>query len=270
VSTTRLLVAYDGTSFAGFQAQRGQRTVQGALEDALAQIAQHPVRTKAAGRTDAGVHALGQVVTFEDDNLDAEVVMRAMPALLSSDVAVLDAQSGPEGFESRRSATSRSYVYLLWCHEAAHPIYRKYSLWTRETLDVRTMRESLRTIVGTHDFTSFGRVRPDQSPERTILAATAVDDLPFVRISVVGQSFLHQMVRSIVGTAIEIGTGKRDVSFMRDALVSRDRAKAGQVAPPHGLTLVDVGYVGITWPRRVPVSWPWTDLMLPDAVRSIA
>lgn len=266
----RLLVAYDGTSFAGFQSQPGQRTVQGALEDALAQIAQHPIRTKAAGRTDAGVHALGQVVTFEDENVDADVLMRAMPTLLPSDVAVLDAQSGPEGFESRRSAKSRSYVYLLWCHEAAHPIYRKYSLWTRQALDVRKINDSLRTITGTHDFSSFGRVRPDQSPERTILSASAVDDHPFVRISVTGESFLHQMVRSIVGTVLEVGTGKRDVSFMRDALVARDRGKAGQVAPSHGLTLVDVGYDGIDWPRRVPVSWPWSDLMLPDAVRSIA
>jgi tRNA pseudouridine38-40 synthase len=267
MTVTRLLVAYDGSSFAGFQAQPGQRTVQGALEDALAEIAQRPVRTKAAGRTDAGVHALGQVVTFSDDALDADVVMRAMPALLPSDVAVVDAQQGPEGFESRRSALSRSYVYLLWCHEAAHPIYRKYSLWTRENLDVRKINDSLRYIVGTHDFTSFGRVRPDQSPERTILSASAVDDAPFIRIAVTGQSFLHQMVRSLVGTALEIGTGKRDVSFMRDALVARDRQAAGQVAPPHGLTLVDVAYDGITWPRRIPVSWPWTDVMSTEAVR---
>jgi len=266
VTVIRLLVAYDGTSFAGFQAQPGQRTVQGALEDALAEIAQRSVRTKAAGRTDAGVHALGQVVTFEDDVLDADVVMRAMPALLPSDVAVIDAQDGPDGFESRRSAKSRSYVYLLWSHEAPHPIYRKYSLWTRETLDVRKINESLRQIVGTHDFTSFGRVRPDQSSERTILRATAVDDLPFIRIQVTGQSFLHQMVRSLVGTAIEIGAGKRDVSFMRDALVARNRQAAGQVAPPQGLTLVGVDYDGIAWPRRVAVSWPWSDAMCSDDV----
>jgi tRNA pseudouridine38-40 synthase len=267
VSVVRLLVAYDGASFAGFQSQPAQRTVQGALEDALAQIAQRPVRTKAAGRTDAGVHALGQVVTFDDDTLDADVVMRAMPALLPNDIAVVDAQDGPEDFESRRSARSRSYVYLLWCHEAPHPMYRKYSLWMREALDVRKINEALRHVVGTHDFSSFGRVRPDQTPERTILRAAAVDDSPFVRIEVTGESFLHQMVRSIVGTALEIGTGRRDVSFMRDALVARNRQAAGQVAPPHGLTLVSVGYDAIAWPRLVPVSWPWSDLMVPEAVR---
>jgi tRNA pseudouridine38-40 synthase len=266
----RLLVAYDGTNFAGFQAQPGQRTVQGALEHALAEIAQHPVRIKAAGRTDAGVHALGQVVSLSHDTLDAEIVMRAMTSLLPSDVAVVDAQSGPDDFESRRCAKSRSYVYLLWNREAAHPIYRKYSLWTREKLDVRRMNESLGQIAGTHDFTSFGRVREGQSPERTIISAHAVEDAPFVRIAVTGQSFLHQMVRSLVGTALEVGTGKRPVSFVKDALDARDRAAAGQVAPSHGLTLVGVSYDGISWPRSTPVAWPWSDLCLPDAVRSCA
>ncbi len=270
MSVMRLLVAYDGTDFAGFQAQPNQRTVQGSLEDALSEIAQHPVRIKAAGRTDAGVHALGQVVSLNDETLDAEIVMRAMPSLLPKDVSVLDAQSGPDDFESRRSAKARSYVYLLWNRDAAHPIYRKYSLWTRETLDVRKMNESFRQIVGTHDFTSFGRVREDQSPERTILQASVIEDAPFVRIAVTGESFLHQMVRSLVGSAIEVGTGKRPVSFLRDALAARDRAAAGQVAPPHGLTLVGVTYDGITWPRTTPVAWPWSDDCLPDAIRSCA
>jgi tRNA pseudouridine38-40 synthase len=270
VSVIRLLVAYDGTDFAGFQAQPNQRTVQGSIEDALAQIASHPVRIKAAGRTDAGVHALGQVVSLSDETLDAEIVMRAMPSLLPKDVSVIDAQSGPDDFESRRSAKSRSYVYLLWNHEAVNPIYRKYSLWTRESLDVRKMNEAFREIVGTHDFTSFGRVREEQTPERTILSATVVADAPFVRIAVTGVSFLHQMVRSLVGTALEIGTGKRPASFMRDALEACDRAAAGQVAPPHGLTLTSVTYDNITWPRGVPLQWPWSDHCLPDPVRSCA
>jgi len=270
VSAIRLLVAYDGTNFAGFQRQPEQRTVQGVIEEALGRMAQREIAIKGAGRTDAGVHALGQVVSIDAaDELDPDVIVRAMSALLPNDVAVIDAQPAPDGFNAR-GADNRSYVYLLWRHEAAHPIYRRYSLWTRESLDVRRMSEALRAIVGMHDFTSFGRVRPDQTPERTILEASVVDDAPFVRISITGKSFLHQMVRSIVGTALEIGIGRRPMSFMSEALAARDRAAAGQVAPPHGLTLTDVAYEGLEWPRQTPVAWPWTDLCLPTGVRSCA
>ncbi|MEX2393487.1 MAG: tRNA pseudouridine(38-40) synthase TruA, partial [Actinomycetota bacterium] len=163
----RLLVAYDGTNFSGFQVQPDRRTVQGVLEDALGQLAQRPVRLRGAGRTDAGVHALGQVVSLEDaDGLDADVVMRAMPSLLDSDVAVLDAQAGGDDFCARFSAQWRSYVYLLWCAEAPNPLYDRYTLWERDAVDHAALGEALRSIVGAHDFSSFGRVREDQTPMR--------------------------------------------------------------------------------------------------------
>jgi tRNA pseudouridine38-40 synthase len=261
-SVVRLLVGYDGTNFAGYQIQPDQRTVQGEIEAALEQIARRPVRVRAAGRTDAGVHALGQVVSISSDQaegLDADVLMRAMPSLLPADVAVLDAQTGPEGFDARHSAEWRSYVYLLWAAEAPNPLYRRFALWTRDRIDREALAGALRSVVGTHDFTSFGRVREDQTPERRVIEATAVADGPFIRIRVTGESFLHQMVRSLVGTALEIGTGRKPVEWMGEVLDARDRAAAGPVAQPHGLALTDVGYRDADWPRRLPVGWPWSD-----------
>lgn len=264
----RLLVAYDGTDFSGFASQPKERTVQGVLEDALSQLASRPVRVRAAGRTDAGVHALGQVVSIDQD-LQPDLVRRAMAGILPGDVAVVDAQSGPDGFDARRSARWRSYVYLLWSGDAPNPLYRRYSLWARRQIDTRRLNEALAEIVGTHDFTSFARVRDDQTPVRKVLAATCVPDHPMVRIRIVAESFLHQMVRSIVGTAIEAASDERKpASFMRDALAARDRAAAGTVAPPHGLTLVEVGYDDAPWPNRVRTSWPWSDVL--DQVRERA
>jgi tRNA pseudouridine38-40 synthase len=254
----RLLVAYDGTDFAGFAVQPDQRTVQGTLEDALANVAGAPVRVRGAGRTDAGVHSLGQVVSVDGD-LHPDVVLRSMAATLPADVAVVDAQDARDDFDARRSAVSRSYVYLVWACEAPHPLYRKYALWPRRELNAHRMDEALRTIVGTFDFSSFGRVREDQSPVRTVKTASCRYDPPFIRFTITGESFLHQMVRSIVGTALEIGAGRRGPSWMSDVLEARDRAAAGPVAPAHGLTLTDVGYDAAPWPRRAPLGWPWSD-----------
>ena len=256
--TLRLLVAYDGTDFAGYQVQPEQRTVQGTLEDALASIGGRPVRIRGAGRTDAGVHALGQVVSLDAD-VHPDVVLRSMAATLPADVAVVDAQDASDDFDARRSALWRSYTYLIWGCEAPHPLYRKYALWPRRKLDCHRMDDALRIVVGTFDFSSFGRVRDDQSPVRTMTAASCVYDAPFIRISVTGESFLHQMVRSLVGTALEVGAGRRNPSWMRDILAARDRAAAGPVAPAHGLTLTDVGYDAAPWPSRAPISWPWSD-----------
>ncbi len=273
----RLLVAYDGTNFAGYQIQPDQRTVQGEIESALERITQRPVRVRAAGRTDAGVHALGQVVSISADqaamgegNLDADVLMRAMPSLLPADVAVLDVQQGPAGFDARHSAEWRSYVYLLWANEVPNPLYRRFALWTRDALDREALSAALRSVVGTHDFSSFGRLRDDQSPERRVIEAAAVTDGPFVRIRVTGESFLHQMVRSLVGTALEIAAGRKPVEWMREVLEARDRAAAGPVAEPHGLALTDVGYRDADWPRRQPVAWPWSDRVLSHTERGCA
>lgn len=275
MSPLRLCVAYDGTDFSGFQVQPDRRTVQGVLEQALGELAGTKVRVRGSGRTDAGVHALGQVASVADAGpLDADMVMRALAPRLPRDVAVVDAQPAAPGFDARLSAVSRSYAYLLWCADAPHPLYAKYTAWPRGTVDPLALSRALRTVVGTHDFSSFARVREDQSPVRTVRAASVATDGPFVRIRIEADSFLHQMVRSIVGTALEVATGRRPVTFMRDALEARDRSAAGPVAPAQGLTLVDVSYPDvpepITWPRRPEVMWPWSDVAYASARRGCA
>lgn len=255
----RLLVAYDGTRFAGFQAQPDQRTVQGVLEDALFGLADEAVAVRVAGRTDAGVHALGQVVSVPAvGRLEPDMIMRALPGCLPADVSVLDAQWAPDDFDARRSATWRAYVYLIWNHEARHPLFHPYSLWVRERIDVEALGKALRVVAGTHDFRSFARVREDQSPVRTVHEVTCTHEDPFIRIRIVGESFLHQMVRSIVGSALEVGRGRRQLSWMREALLAAERAAAGPVALPQGLTLTEVGYDDVSWPRRTPIGWPWS------------
>ncbi len=273
MTSLRLCVAYDGTDFSGFQRQPSQRTVQGVLESALGELMGEAVRVKGAGRTDAGVHALGQVVSFESSSHGADaaaMITRAMPKLLPRDVAVVDAQPGPEGFNARADALSRTYAYLLWCAESPHPLYRKYAVWPRAEVDAGLLSKALRCVVGTHDFSSFARVREDQTPVRTLTEASAVADGPFVRVRIVAESFLHQMVRSIVGTALEVAAGRKPVSWMREVLEARDRAAAASVAPAHGLTLVDVGYPDAAWPQRPAITWPWTDVVYVPGQRACA
>lgn len=254
----RLLIAYDGTDFSGFQVQPDVRTVQGTLEDALGKLASEPVRVRAAGRTDAGVHALGQVVSLPWSAPEPEAVLRAMAGLLPSTVAVLDAQWAESDFDARRSALRRSYVYLVWNHPAPHPLLGSWMLHLHDPIDPRLVGEAMEVVRGTHDFSSFARVRSEQRPERTVHDVSVTTDGPLVRIAVTAESFLHQMVRSLVGSALEVGAGRRTLGWMREALLARDRAAAGPVAPPTGLALVDVAYDRAAWPRRPPVPWPWS------------
>lgn len=254
----RLLVAYDGAAFSGYAAQPGPRTVQGVLEEALATFVREPVKLSAAGRTDAGVHALGQVVSFRPSiDVDAERLIHFAAGYLPADVSVIDAAEADDGFDARFSALRRSYAYLFWTGDAPHPLLGRFTTWTTKAVDVDRMNEALARIVGRHDFSAFARVRSGQSPERTVLRADAERDGNVVRVRVTADAFLHQMVRSIVGSAFDVATGSRPVEFVTEALRARNRNAAGRVAPPGGLTLVDVGYDAVTWTRDVSLGWPW-------------
>lgn len=259
MTVTRLLVSYDGSAFSGFQVQPNRRTVQGVLEEALGTLLGGPVRVRGAGRTDAGVHALGQVASFETDGaVDTGTLLRRLAGLLPPDLSVLDVQTAPDTFDARRSARWRAYSYLVWNHEAPHPVFGRYAWWMRRPVHLVRLREALGVVEGEHDFRSFARVRDGQSPVRTIHEACAEAGDGLVRIRIAADGFLHQMVRSIVGSALEVATARRPAAWMREALVARDRAYAGPVAPAHGLTLTDVGYDDAPWPRRVSVGWPWS------------
>ena len=244
MAVIRLLIAYDGTGFRGWARQPRLRTVQGCLEDVLALMVPDPVRLSVAGRTDAGVHAEGQVASFEGpEGLDPGRVQRAINARLGPEIVVREARRAPEGFDARRSATGREYVYRIDTAPVSSPFTARF-VWHRPgSLSLRPMRAAARLLEGEHDFASF--CRAPNLPMSTVrslrrLAVSSRGDVVEVRARADG--FLHQMVRSLVGTLVAVGEGRIEPGSIPAILEARTRAAAGPVAPPQGLTLVRVLY----------------------------
>lgn len=242
--TYRLDVAYLGTHFHGYARQRDVRTVQGELEDALFKMT-GTVETQVAGRTDAGVHASGQVVSFSVEGaLDTERLGRSLNRQLSPEIAVSGVSEVGADFDARFSATGRRYRYVVLNRDAPDP-FRAATTWhVPMGLDVQSMRSACRHLVGEHDFASLCRRAGGTSTVRTVLWAEwgRVDDE--VELSIAASAFCHQMVRSIVALAVEVGRGRVSPDAVPAILEATDRAAAKGAAPPHGLVLVEVGYPG--------------------------
>ena len=240
----RLTIEYCGARFAGWQRQPGQRTVQQCLEDAVAAVTGEKVALRASGRTDAGVHAEGQVASFRTTSgLEPERFVGAINAHLDKDVAVLDAAEVPLDFHPTRDAKFKTYRYTI-SMRAVRPVHdRDYVAWVPGPLDAAAMREAAGLLVGTHDFNSFraeGRIEKDTV--RAIEAIEFDESGETLRIYITGSGFLYMMVRIIVGTLIEVGWGKRSPDDMPGILAARDRGAAGHTARPEGLCLVEVRY----------------------------
>lgn len=243
----RLVVAYDGGPFHGFARQRNDPalpTVQGAIEEALARVLGREIPTSAAGRTDAGVHALGQVISFEvaEPVRDISGLRRSLNAICGPAIAILEISDAREGFDARFDALSRTYEYGI-LRRVVHDPFSRHTTWHHPgPIDVEAIKEAAQVLVGEHDFSSFGRVNEGKNPVRRISSVEIEeqDDLLVLRIT--ANSFIQQMVRSIVGTLVAIGEGKIPAAKMNDILHARDREAAGPVAPPHGLFLVSVAY----------------------------
>ena len=246
VRTIALGLAYEGTRYHGFGIQPGRPTIQEVLEDALAGCLGERIRVTAAGRTDAGVHARAQVASFRGrDDLDLERLQRSVNATLGPEVVVTDARFAPDGFDARFSASAREYAYRLDVGDWPDPFDARF-VWHRPgELDLRAMRAAARTLVGEHDFGSFGR-RPQggASTVRHLARLAVARRGDRVEIIARANAFLQQMVRSLVGTLVAVGEGAVPPSTMPQILAARDRAAAGRVAPPHGLTLERVVYGG--------------------------
>jgi tRNA pseudouridine38-40 synthase len=239
----RLLVAYDGAPFSGFARQRDRRTVQGELEAALSRLAKQPVRTVGAGRTDAGVHARGQVVHADvPARLDPERVRRALNGGLGPEIVVREAGWAPPGFDARLSASRRAYVYRVDDSGNPDPLLRGFVLAWPRPLSVPRMREAARPLPGEHDFAAFCRSRSGATTTRRLRSAGIRRVRGLVEIRLVADAFCWQMVRSIVGHLLRVGEGSRDPASTAAVLAAADRAGVGTVAPAHGLVLESVTY----------------------------
>jgi tRNA pseudouridine38-40 synthase len=244
--TFRLVLEYDGTDFAGWQSQaQGERTVQATLAATLAEFGAGPVRVTGAGRTDAGVHAQGQVAAATlDTRLDAATLMRALNAKLPADLAVVAAAAAPDGFDPRREAKVKFYRYAIWNGEEKSPLRRRRWYHVREPLDLAAMRGAAAALLGRHDFASFqGAGSSATSTVRTLTrAAVEGEARGEVCFELEGDGFLRHMVRNAVGTLLEVGLGRREPGSLPGLLAARDRSRAGPTAPACGLTLVRVDY----------------------------
>lgn len=250
----RLVIRYDGTLFAGFQEQPGQRTVQGALQDAIERIAGHPAKVRGASRTDAGVHAEGQVVAFDTTRLlEPERWALALNRYLPDDVAVREAASCAEGYTPRFDAQHKTYRYLLHVGPLRDPLLRTRA-WPlsrllrarRAPLDVAAMREAAACLLGTHDFRAF-RAADDEREQtvRTLLSLAIIEayqgNPELIALEVTGSAFMKNMVRILTGTLVEVGLGRMTPDAVRALLEpGAERKDAGPTAPALGLTLVSM------------------------------
>jgi tRNA pseudouridine38-40 synthase len=240
----KLTLCYDGTEFHGWQSQPGLRTVQQVLEDALEQLTGVRPSTTASGRTDAGVHALGQVVHFlTASRHEPETFVRALNALMPRDVRVLEARELPQAFHATLDARSKRYRYVIDNGRVASPFQLRYSWHVPTPLDVPAMNRAGQRLLGRHDFRSFETDWPNRtSSVRTIHDLTVDRREELVRIEVEADGFLYNMVRSIAGTLMLVGRGKRPEEWVSDVLTAESRVAAGPTAPPQGLFLVKVCY----------------------------
>lgn len=248
--TYRLDIAYDGTAFKGWAKQKRLRTVQGEIEEALQKLYGAPVQLTVAGRTDAGVHASAQVASYDAavpsgrPGRDSGAFLRALNALTPEDIAVRDANDSIDGFDARRDALARRYRYRLVNQRFHDPFQRRYALHFPYLLQFEKLTSCAEMIVGTHDFTAFTPTETEhvRFERRVIEAAWTREDEGLVYFEVEADSFMRGMVRALVGTMLEVASGRRSVDNFARLLDGRPRSEAGETAPAHGLCLIAVRY----------------------------
>lgn len=244
MTNIRLVIEYVGTRHHGWQRQPEHPTLQGVLEDCITQISSERIKLIGAGRTDAGVHALGQVANFKTKSrLTAQTWKRALNALLPEDIVILKTEEMAETFHARRSARSKIYQYRILNRKTASAIMAPFTWHIPVSLNLKWMRAADRALVGYHDFTSFcGKAGTAKTTHARLLRVSIQRQQDLILITVNGTNFLQHMVRNIVGTLVKVGLGKLSHEKVLGILKARDRRQAGPTAPPHGLFLVRVNY----------------------------
>jgi tRNA pseudouridine38-40 synthase len=269
MTTFRITLAYDGTDFVGWQRQAAGVSIQGLLEDALRELDERDVTVMGAGRTDAGVHALGQFAAFSIERpLDSATVVRALNARLPQTVRVVSAEEVPAGFRARADARAKTYRYRIWNGDVVSPFERRYVWHVPGVLDVDAMRAAARLLEGKHDFAAFQTAGSDaQTTVREIYSLLITEcrllnycesqqsvsnqQSAIINVEITGSGFLRHMVRAIAGSLVEVGRGHRPPRWMTDVVASRERGLAGPTAPASGLFLVSVAY-GVVQSRFTP------------------
>jgi tRNA pseudouridine38-40 synthase len=240
----KLTVEYDGTNYCGWQTQPNGASVQSVLEQAVSTFLGTPTRVMGSGRTDAGVHALGQVVNFFGDcNFDLHRLIRGLNALTPRDVTIKEAEIVPDAFDARRDGRSRVYKYYILNRSTPSPFHLNRAWHVHEPLDLAAMREAIGCLSGEHDFSSFRAAGCEAAqPIRRVYENSLEQRGDLLIYTIEATAFLRHMVRNIVGTMVEVGRGARNAESVKKLLEARDRTKAGVTAPPHGLFLVKVNY----------------------------
>ncbi len=240
----RLLIEYDGTNYAGWQWQKNAKTVQETLAKAVGQAVQEPVKIYGAGRTDAGVHALGQVANFHThSNIPSGRLLLAINFYLPHDITIKDAADVPESFHAQYCAVSKVYQYTLFNDWVRTSLNRNFCYVCGFQLNVDKMLDAAQYLIGTHDFTSFTtRALQEKNRIRTVKRLEIKNEEKYLYFSVEADGFLYNMVRTIVGTLIEVGRGKIAVENVKDILDAKNRNLAGPTAPAKGLCLMEVKY----------------------------
>ncbi len=241
----KITVQYDGTRYKGWQVQKNtDMTIQGKIQNVLETFAGHPVEVIGSGRTDAGVHAKGQVANFHlGGQYTKEAILENLNRYLPEDIAVMDIEEVDERFHSRYHAVEKTYQYRIHTGNIPNVFERKYMYDYKEPLNVERMREAADHLCGTHDYTSFcGNSKFKKSAVRTVNSITVEQINDEILLTFSGNGFLQNMVRILTGTLIEVGNGTKNPGYMPAILEARDRAKAGYTAPPQGLILAEVTY----------------------------